>query len=88
MKREIEEYITNEKRNLNLEYEFVTKFISLRKELNLTQAQMAENAHVIRETVARIENLMTSPQVKTLIKILEPVGYTIDIVPIKKHDND
>ncbi len=73
-----------EKRNINLEYEFISKFISLRKELNLTQQEMTDQAHVIRETVARIENKITSPQIKTLIKILEPIGYTVDIIPIRK----
>jgi len=55
---------------------------NLRKEKGLSQQQMADNAHVIRETISRIETLMTSPQVNTLIKILEPVGYTIKIVKI------
>lgn len=44
---------------------------------------MADNANVIRETIARIENCITSPQMNTLIKILEPLGYTIKIVKIK-----
>jgi len=67
---------------MDLEYEFVKEFVNLRKEKGLSQQQMADNAHVIRETISRIETLMTSPQVNTLIKILEPVGYTIKIVKI------
>ena len=47
---------------------------------------MADNANVIRETIARIENQMTSPQINTLIKILEPIGYTVKIVPIDKEN--
>jgi len=80
--KKVNEFIENERTLMDLEYEFVKEFVNLRKEKGLSQQQMADNAHVIRETISRIETLMTSPQVNTLIKILEPVGYTIKIVKI------
>ena len=49
---------------------------------------MAEGANVIRETIARIENQITSPQVNTLIKILEPLGYTIKIEKINNNKKE
>ena len=64
--------------------QFVQDFIKLRKDNNLTQAKMAENANMIREQIARIENHLSSPQINTLIKALEPLGYTIAIVKIEK----
>ena len=67
-----------------LEYDFVQDFIKLRKDNHLTQEAMANQSGVIRLTITRIENLITSPQINTLIKILEPIGYTIKIVPIDK----
>ena len=67
-----------------IEYEFVQDFIKLRKDNHLTQEAMANQSGVIRLTITRIENLITSPQVNTLIKILEPIGYTVKIVPIDK----
>ncbi|HIR58945.1 MAG TPA: helix-turn-helix transcriptional regulator [Candidatus Onthousia excrementipullorum] len=67
-----------------LEYDFVQDFIKLRKDNHLTQEAMANQSGVIRLTITRIENLITSPQINTLIKILEPVGYTVKIVPIDK----
>ena len=63
-----------------LEYDFVQDFIKLRKDNHLTQEAMANQSGVIRLTITRIENLITSPQVK----ILEPIGYTVKIVPIDK----
>lgn len=54
----------------------------------MSQQQLANSSNVIRETIARIENLMTSPQLNTLIKILEPMGYTIKIEPLVKMDNE
>jgi len=84
--KKIKEYTDKEKYLLELEYEFIKQFIELRKNEHLSQQKMADNANVIRETIARIENLITSPQINTLIKILEPIGYTIKIVPIEKKE--
>ena len=67
-----------------LEQEFVDSVVKLRKDKKLTQQEVADDAGVIRETIARIENRITSPQVNTLLKILEPFGYTIKITKISK----
>ena len=72
---------------LKLEEEFINDFIKLRKDKHLTQEELARRADVSRLTITRIENLVTSPQLDTLIKILEPIGYTVKIVPIKKKKN-
>lgn len=67
-----------------LECELVQNFIKLRKDNHLTQEALANQSGVIRLTITRIENLVTSPQINTLIKILEPLGYTVRIEPINK----
>ena len=82
--KKVEEYVQDEKRIMDLEYELIKELVTLRKDKHLSQQKVADSAHVIRETIARIENQITSPQISTLIKILEPLGYTIKIVPIKK----
>lgn len=68
---------------MNLEYDLICDFIKLRKELCLTQKQMAEEANTVREMVAVIENRVKHPQINTLIKILKPFGYTLSITKIK-----
>lgn len=78
----VKTYVEKEKVLQDIEYKFVRDLVNLRHEKKLTQQEMADNANVIRETFARIENQMTSPQINTLIKILEPIGYTVKIVPI------
>ena len=83
-KKETCEPVNNEERVNELEYEFVKSFVKIRKKNKLTQQKMSDKSGVIRETIARIENQITSPQVKTLIKILEPLGYTVKIVSIPK----
>lgn len=69
---------------IDLEYNLICDFIKLRNELGLTQKQMAEEAHVVREMIAVIENRSKHPQINTLIKILKPFGYTLSITKIDK----
>lgn len=69
---------------IELEYNLICDFIKLRNKLGLTQKQMAEEAHTVREMIAVIENGTKHPQINTLIKILKPFGYTLSITKIKK----
>ncbi len=84
MKKESKkEFETREKMLSDLEYALITDFIKLRKENHLSQQDMGNASETIRETIAKIENQIVSPQINTLIKILEPLGYTLGIVKIK-----
>ena len=74
--------MNNEKRLMDLEYNFICDFIKLRSELGLTQQQMADEAGVVREMIAVIETQRKHPQINTLLKILEPFGYTLSITKI------
>lgn len=69
-----------------LEYKFICDFIRIRKDNNLTQQALADLSGVVREKITKIENGLNSPQLNSLIKVLEPIGYTIKIVPITKGD--
>lgn len=80
----ISSYIEREKQISDMEYELVTEFIRLRKEANLSQQDIANQTNIIRTTVARIENGMNSPQIKTMLQMLEPLGYMLKIEKIKK----
>lgn len=71
-----------------LEYNLICDFIKLRKELGLTQKQMAEEAGTLREMIAVIENQTKHPQINTLIKILKPFGYTLSITKIKEEQDN
>ena len=73
-----------EKDVMELEYNLICDFIKLRNKLGLTQKQMADEAHVVREMIAVIENRKKHPQINTLIKILKPFGYTLSITKINK----
>ena len=72
---------------MELEYNLICDFIKLRNELGLTQRQMAQECGVIQEMIAVLENRKKHPQINTLIKILEPFGYTLSIVKIKEDED-
>ena len=74
----------NERRIMELEYNLICDFIKLRNELGLSQQKMAENEGIVREMIAVIENQKKHPQINTLIKILEPFGYTLKIEKINE----
>ena len=80
--------IEEEKRIVDLEYDLICNFIKLRNELGLTQKEMGEASNTVREIIAVIETRKKHPQINTLIKILEPFGYTLSITKIKEEINE
>lgn len=78
--------IYDDKKIMELEYKLICDFIKLRKDKGLTQQQMADETGVVREMIAVIETQKKHPQINTLIKILEPFGYTLSITKIKEED--
>lgn len=74
--------IIEEQKLIDLEYKLISDFIKLRNELGLTQKEMGEASNTIREIIAVIETRKKHPQINTLIKILEPFGYTLSITKI------
>ena len=82
--KEIINKVEEEKDVMELEYNLICDFIKLRNKLGLTQKQMADEAHVVREMIAVIESQAKHPQINTLIKILKPFGYTLSITKINE----
>ena len=67
---------------IDFKVELMGKILSIRKELGLTQAEFAKKCKIKQEYLARLERSKTAPQLDTLLKILIPIGYKLDIVPI------
>ena len=76
-------YIKINKTFKELEDDFIKDFIFIRKTNNLTQQLLADYSKTSREKIARIESKMHSPSLKSLIKILGSIGYTIKIEKVK-----
>lgn len=73
-----------DERIIELEKELILTLVKLREEKGLTQSQLAEMCNVKQPVIARIENAVHSPQIDSILRILAPLGYTLQIVPIEK----
>lgn len=77
--------ISQETQNaIELEKDLIRTMIRIREEKGLTQAQLAKMCNVKQPVIARLESSAHSPQIDSLLKILTPLGYTLQIVPLEK----
>ena len=83
-----EEQIKHDEKLRELELEVIRQVVQARKSQKLSQRVVGERAGIIRETVAKIENNLNSPQINTLIRLLEPIGYTLGVVPLVKEEEE
>ncbi len=83
-----EEQIKHDEKLRDLELEVIRQVVQARKSQKLSQRVVGERAGIIRETVAKIENNLNSPQINTLIKLLEPIGYTLGVVPLVNEEEE
>lgn len=63
------------------EYKLLSEIVRIRKESNLTQAELAEKSGNKQQVISRIENKENSPTLKTLCSILDVLGYEIKFEP-------
>lgn len=83
-----QEQIEHDMKLKELERDVIRQVVEARKSQKLSQRIVGERAGIIRETVAKIENNLNSPQINTLIKLLEPIGYTLGVVPLVKDEEE
>ncbi len=77
--------ISQEDQNaIALEKDLIRTMVAIREEKGLTQTQLAEKCNVAQSVIARMESAVHSPQIDSLLKILTPLGYTLQIVPMNK----
>lgn len=61
----------------------VGAMIEKRNELGITQRQLAEMCGIPQSSVARIESYKTTPNLDTLLKIMQPLGLTLSVVAVQ-----
>ena len=76
--RKIKKYIDEEKSLLDKEYNLIERLSEIRKEKKLSQRQLAEIIGMKQPMLANIEKGKNSPQLNTLLNILDSLGYTIE----------
>lgn len=63
----------------NKEKELIAQMVSLRKEQNLSQRQLAERTGNKQQAISRIEKNEHSPSLQTFCNILNALGYGLTI---------
>ena len=77
--------LTKEEENIiALEKELIKTMVQIREEKGFTQTQLAKICGLKQPLIARMESATHSPQIDSLLRILVPLGYTLQIVPIKR----
>ena len=71
-----------EREKINFEIELIGKIVEAREEKGLSQRDLSEISGVKQPAIARMESMRSTPQIDTLFKVLNPLGYTLSIVPI------
>ena len=84
MRREIELCKAAKEDMGEVEKKLIHRIVEIREEQGLTQTELAGLCHVKQPVIARLEKGVHSPQVNSLLKILAPLGYTLQIVPLKE----
>lgn len=78
------DFVTAEEREkINFQVSLIGKMIEAREAKGLSQRELAEISGVKQPAIARMESMKTTPQIDTLLKVLIPLGYTLEIVPLK-----
>lgn len=68
---------------IEIEKEIIKTLVDIRERRGLTQAQLAEICEVKQPVIARMEKAVHSPRIDSLLKVLTPLGYTLQIVPME-----
>lgn len=68
----------------NLQVALINENIKVRNEKGYSQKKLEELSGVKQPIIARMEKGSTSPQIKTILKLLMPLGKTLAIVPLEK----
>jgi DNA-binding XRE family transcriptional regulator len=80
-----ENCLTDEDRQeITFEKNLIENLMKARKEQKVSQEELAETTGMKQPAIARIEAMKVSPKVDTLLKLLYPLGYTLQVVPLQK----
>lgn len=67
---------------IDLKVKIVGKILEARKKAGITQTELEHLTGIKQTFIARFENNRMDPQLTTVLKLLRPLGLTLDVVPI------
>lgn len=66
------------------QYDFIKTLVRIRKELKLSQAEVANMSGLTQQMVSRIETFDNSPTLDVLMKYVDALG--VNLIVDRKHD--
>ena len=75
-------FTIEEQKIMNIEYEIIKSTIELRDRKKISQRMLSKITGIKQPAISKIEKHKNSPQLNTILKLLTPLGYTLEIVPI------
>lgn len=79
--KSIDEVNRHQMESIEMMTEVVNAMVHQRKELGLTQKQLAELCDMPQSSIARIETFKTSPTLETLMKLMDKLHLRLSLVP-------
>lgn len=70
---------------IDLKVKIVGEVLEARKKAGITQSELESLTGIKQTFIARFENNRTDPQLTTVLKLLRPLGLTLDIVPLQSN---
>lgn len=61
----------------------INAVIERRNAMGISQRELASLCGIPQSSVARIESFKTTPNLNTLLKIMQPLGLKLAVLPIK-----
>ncbi|NLV81576.1 MAG: helix-turn-helix transcriptional regulator [Synergistaceae bacterium] len=71
----------NQGNEISVGVSLIEKLTEAREACGFTQDRLATHVGMKQSAVARLENKSSMPRIDTMIKLLEPLGFTLAIVP-------
>lgn len=71
----------SQKAKIDFQVTLIGKLIEAREDKGLSQKELAELSGLKQPAIARLESMRATPQIDTLFKVLQPLGYTLAVVP-------
>ena len=76
-------YTTDEIRESDLRVAIISEIIKARQEKNITRRELERLSGVKRPVISRMEAGENSLRLDTVLKVLAPLGKTLEVVPIE-----
>ena len=73
--KDINEYVIDDE-----EFDLICKYIKIRHELKISQRDLANKIWIAQSTIARMEKNMHSMSISNFTKLLDALGYKLEII--------